>query len=216
MTGTDRGRSERSGDDDRHAVGSISTHRRKMLTLLGTSALTGLAGCSTVLDRIQERTGTPTSAEPRSKPPATGSTISPIRKQHANYLQGDEFTADLIDFQYDPVKLRDEGEPRFVAAPLSEGRGDRGLLSTGGESSEESIQIATRLLATFGAPVEERYDTVTVFGRDVSFRGGRGVGTLAAAGVTDLQDIGSVVLFARGTTPNALRKAMKSIDDLEL
>lgn len=190
----------------------IGGKRREFLAILSTGATSSLAGCGSFLGGLGDDEGTST---PAPRPPTKQSTISTIRTEHSKYVQEIGFNANVADFSYEPVRIIEDGVVQFIAIPLESGSGDRVLINSPDDGQEES-KLIKALLAAYGAPVESKFNTSTVFDQEVTFKGGAGVETLAAGGVANHHELGKIGLLARGNATEGLETAIESFDDLKL
>lgn len=189
-------------------------YRRTIMSAVGTGTIASLAGCGYLFGDGNQESPTP-SATPERVTTNEVSPLGSIRKRHAEYVADSGVQTNLAAFSYDQVQVS-EGDAQLIAAPLADVDGDRAIIQPKTADADRLQALRRTLVASFGAPVDAALDPVTVFGGEVTFRGGSGEVTHAAGAVTEVPELGSAVLLARGQDIDALRTAMAAVDTLEL
>lgn len=205
-----------TGDDP--VAGSPVVRRRVLLATVGTASLAGLAGCTSlgnrlcgtgvVPDQLCESEETPTSRDEEL--------LQDAMTAHAEYR---EMTDDVVmshsaeTDRQELTEAKDDETANLIVEPVNGDQGDRLLLAIE-SSSKSGSKIASTIVALHNASPEDELVTASIRDREISFVGGEGDDLAVGAGVMNAEsnDV-DLVVTARAETTEEVTELIKTFDD---
>lgn len=188
--------------------------RREVLSALGLTATTSIAGCSTIRSYLSTGANSTDSPTPRETP--SGSAVDDAVSAYNQYATEQNSVPDNATFEYDPIEATFEEEDRSLtvtAAPATDSEGDRVMLTPTG-TSESLSRTGAVLRSSWGTPANQELTTTDIYDQSVQFMGGDGATVAAATGVAQIPDRGESLLIVRAGDVEGLQQLAQTFDEL--